>query len=85
MSHEPEGDLQMLLNLAAVKRVYQNVDIDDEDEVLRLRASKEFLSKFNGVVYDLLAMSIQSAAEAGRTTLQTDDVPEVTEDDGGSA
>lgn len=91
MKIEPESDAPMLLNSSALQRIYQNVDVDEVDEetgepiVLRFRASKEFREKVNGVVYTLLAMSIQNAAEDGRTTICAEDLPEIAEYKLGSA
>lgn len=86
MKIDPEDNAPMLLNSSALQRIYQNVVVDgeaDEDTgeavILRLRASKEFRDKLNGVVYALVAKSIQNAAEIGRTTIWAEDLPDIME------
>lgn len=79
MKIRPEEDAPFLLNMSAIQRVYQNVDVDGEANALKLRASQEFRDKFNGVVYALLERSIQNAVEDDRTTIRSEDLPDLME------
>ena len=82
MRIHPESDAPLILKMSAFRRVYQEVEEPDEEgvvEVLKMRASKEFTDKFNGLIFSILARCIENAREAERTTIWPEDVPVIEE------
>lgn len=82
MRIEPEEDAPLLLKMSSFQRVYQEVE-DEDDEgnefIRKMQANKEFKQKFNGLVFSLLARSINKAIADDRNTLWPEDVPDIEE------
>jgi hypothetical protein len=72
------SDLPILIKTAAVKDVYKNIEEEDETGTVtgvKMRASPEFIPRFNELVHSLLIDCINNARSEGRIKLIADDVP----------
>lgn len=71
-------EIPLIINLNALKRVYQNVVDEDEDgdEVsVYMQATPEFRERLNEQVFEMVASAISTARLNGRNTLWVDDLP----------
>lgn len=79
---DPEEGVPFLLKMTPVQRVYQEVEVEDDEgnvDIVKMQATKEFKDRFNGLVWSLLSRCIDRASKDDRRTLWPEDVPTVEE------
>lgn len=71
-------EVPFLFKISRFQGVYQNLEEQDEEGniiPLKMQASKEFKTKFNELVYNLLIDCVDSARREGRKMMVPEDVP----------
>lgn len=77
-----DTETPLLLKMNQLQGVYQNMtelDADGVEVELKMQASKEFKTKFNELVFNLLIDCVNNARKEGRKMLVEGDVPSLQE------